>query len=259
VALANVAEREVFVTSKVLKGAAPEFSQKGADQLSTPILSRQTISPQIYERLRRAITTLQMLPSESLSEQELSQQLGVSRTPVREALIRLADDGLVDVVPQRGTFVAPIRLKDVEEAQFIREALEVSVVRRLAGHVTPEFEETGRLSLARQEQAAKRGDHELFLELDEAFHKRFCEAIELPKSWKLIQGVKLQMDRVRYLSLPQAGQLEVLLAQHRAIFEAVVAGRSEEAAGQMRKHLQEVLRTLRRLISERPDLFGETI
>lgn len=64
-----------------------------------------------------------MLPSDALSEKELSLQLGVSRTPVREALIRVADEGLIDILPQRGSFVAPIRLRDVEEAQFIRETL----------------------------------------------------------------------------------------------------------------------------------------
>ncbi|WP_432490685.1 GntR family transcriptional regulator, partial [Flavonifractor plautii] len=76
---------------------------------------RQPIAPQVYERLRRAITTLAMLPSEALSEKDLSLQLGVSRTPVREALIRLADEGLIDILPQRGSFVAPIRIHDVEE------------------------------------------------------------------------------------------------------------------------------------------------
>jgi len=100
-----------------------------------PMVARAAISPQIYERLRRAITTLELAPSESVSEKDLAQKLGVSRTPVREALIRLADEGLIDVLPQRGTFVAPIRLQDVEDAQFIREALEVAVVRRLTGHM----------------------------------------------------------------------------------------------------------------------------
>jgi GntR family transcriptional regulator, rspAB operon transcriptional repressor len=220
-----------------------------------PINSRLPISPQIYELLRRAITTLAMLPSESLSEQELAAQLGVSRTPVREALIRLADDGLIDILPQRGSFVAPIRLKEVEEAQFIREALEVAVVRRIAGHVGADFIDFGRDNLARQERAVKNVDRDSFLELDEAFHKNFCEAAGLPRSWRAIQVVKLQIDRVRYLSLPERGRLEVVLAQHKAIFAAVIDGPPDAAAAEMSRHLREVLRTVQTLNVQRPDLF----
>jgi GntR family transcriptional regulator, rspAB operon transcriptional repressor len=245
----------IILKPKTMRVDVPDPPPKSVSWLLEPINTRQPISPQIYERLRRAITTLAILPSESLSEQDLAQQLKVSRTPVREALIRLADDGLIDILPQRGSFVAPIRLKDVEGAQFIREALEVAVVRRLAGDPNPAFAEQCRLNLTRQEQAAKTGDYALFLELDEAFHRSLCEAIGLPKSWRVIQVVKLQMDRVRYLSLPQAGHLDVLLGQHRVIFDAVMAGRAEEAAKQMTKHLREVLISVRQLSIERPNLF----
>ncbi|MBZ9675026.1 GntR family transcriptional regulator [Mesorhizobium sp. ES1-1] len=230
--------------------------QRGPARALEPVNNRMPISPQIYERLRRAITTLTMLPSEALSEQDLAKQLGVSRTPVREALIRLADEGLIDILPQRGSFVAPIRLSDVEEAQFIREALEVSVVQKLAGHGSQEFLATARANLARQAKAVAEGDRELFLELDEAFHRSLSEEAGLPKSWRVIQVVKLQMDRVRYLSLPEPGHLETLLAQHVAIFEAVEAGEAKQAGARMTAHLREVLRTVQRLSVARPDLFG---
>ena len=206
-----------------------------------PVNPRLPIAPQIYERLRRAITTLIVLPSEALSEKELSLQLGVSRTPVREALIRLADEGLVDILPQRGSFVAPIRLRDVEEAQFIRESLEVAVARRLAGHCSPRFLAELKLNLARQESAVVERDRDLFMELDEAFHRGLCEEAGLSKSWRVIQSVKLQMDRVRYLSLPEPGHLDVLLAQHRQITQAIEAGETDEAGRHMSAHLKEVL------------------
>ncbi|MDF2619803.1 MAG: GntR family transcriptional regulator [Xanthobacteraceae bacterium] len=206
-----------------------------------PVNPRLPIAPQIYERLRRAITTLIVLPSEALSEKELSLQLGVSRTPVREALIRLADEGLVDILPQRGSFVAPIRLRDVEEAQFIRESLEVAVARRLAGHCSPRFLSELKLNLARQESAVAEQDRDFFLELDEAFHRGLCEEAGLSKSWRVIQSVKLQMDRVRYLSLPEPGHLDVLLAQHRQITEAIERGQADEAGLHMSAHLKEVL------------------
>lgn len=230
---------------------APSF---GNSETSDDINLRLPIAPQIYERLRRAITTLAMLPSEALSEKELSLQLGVSRTPVREALIRLSDEGLIDILPQRGSFVAPIRLKDVEEAQFIRESLEVAVVRRLAGHCSPKFLSELRGNLARQERAVAHENHDVFLDLDEAFHRSFCEEAGLSKSWRVIQSVKLQMDRVRYLSLPDPGHLTTLLAQHRAIFEAVEKGEAVGAGTAMSIHLQEVLRTAKKLSMQRADL-----
>ena len=230
--------------------------QREPSRVLEPVNNRMPISPQIYERLRRAITTLVMLPSEALSEQDLAQQLGVSRTPVREALIRLANEGLIDILPQRGSFVAPIRLSDVEEAQFIREALEVSVVQRLAGHASNAFIASVRTNLEMQRKAVAEGDRELFLELDEAFHRSLCEEAGLSRSWRVIQVVKLQMDRVRYLSLPEPGHLETLLNQHVAIFEAIETGEAGQAGQRMTAHLREVLRTVQHLNATRPDLFG---
>lgn len=222
---------------------------------SEPVNPRLPIAPQIYERLRRSITTLAILPSEALSEKDLAEQLSVSRTPIREALIRLADEGLIDILPQRGSFVAPIRLGDVEEAQFIREALEVCVIRRLAGRASAAFLDAGRRNLAEQAGAVARGDRERFLALDEDFHRSFCEEAGLPRSWRVVQAVKLQMDRVRYLSLPDDGHLQHLHQQHTAILDAVEEGAADTAAAGMTAHLQEVLQTVRRLNETRPDLF----
>jgi DNA-binding GntR family transcriptional regulator len=215
---------------------------------------RLPIATQVYERLRRAITTLTMLPSEALSEKELSLQLGISRTPVREALIRLADEGLIDILPQRGSFVAPIRLRDVEEAQFIRESLEVAVSRRLAASCSKRFLTEIKGNLHDQDKAVKAEALETFLELDEAYHRSFCEEAGLLKSWRVIQSVKLQMDRVRYLSLPDLDHLRVLLSQHRSIVEAIEAGDVEGAGRSMALHLREVLRTAQNLSQQRSDL-----
>ncbi len=87
----------------------------------------------------------------------------------------------------------------------------------------------------------RREDRDLFLELDEAFHRGLCEEAGLSKSWRVIQSVKLQMDRIRYLSLPEPGHLDVLLAQHRQITDAIECGQAEEAGRHMSAHLKEVL------------------
>jgi len=149
---------------------------------------------------------------------------------------------LVEILPQRGSFITPIRLHEVLEARFIREALEIAVVREAAASGRAEV--LGRLEnlLQAQRAAARDKDLERFLELDEAFHHTLSESVDKQRCWRLIQSVKHQLDRVRYLSLPEPGNLALLIRQHAAIAEAVLAGKPEKAETLMRGHLREVLR-----------------
>lgn len=213
------------------------------------------MTAQVHAMLRRAIITLQLKPSEALSEKELSLKLGISRTPVREALIRLADEGLVDILPQRGSFVAPIRMSEVKEAQFIREALETAVIRRAAEGGTPSFVAELEANLRNQQGAADARDFELFLQYDEAFHRTISESFGLAQSWRLIQNVKAQLDRVRYLSLPEPGHLGRLQTQHTMITQAIKENDPDLAAVVMRRHLQEVFLSVELLMREQPGLF----
>lgn len=216
---------------------------------------RRPVGAQVHEILRRSIITMRWPPRKKVSESELALQLGVSRTPVREALIKLAEDRLVEILPQRGTFVTPIRLHEVLEARFIREALEVAVVRQAAASGrTAVLGGLGNLLLA-QRAAARDKDLERFLELDEAFHYAFSESIDNRRCWRLIQTVKHQLDRVRYLSLPEPGNLALLVRQHAAIAQAVLAGNPDKAETLMRAHLREVLRFIEQKHAKEPDLF----
>jgi GntR family transcriptional regulator, rspAB operon transcriptional repressor len=227
-------------------------------------MSSETVDPklpitaQVHAALRRAILTMEIRPSTALSEKELSLRFGVSRTPVREALIKLADEGLVDIFPQRGTFVAPIRMDEVLEAQFIREALEAAVIRSSAQRSTPDLIARLRSLTAAQKRAAKEKDLEGFLQLDEAFHRAFSESVGQPRSWRLIQSVKAQLDRVRFLSLPEPGHLEAMVKQHEAIVRAVEAKDADEAERVMRGHLREVFRSTERLLARDPALFDDS-
>src|SRR3954465_11416261 len=108
---------------------------------------------QVYDRLRASIVTAELEPGRQLSENELAGRLGVSRTPVREALVRLRDDRLVEIVPQLGTFVAPISDRAVGDAQFVREALECAALRAAAPRVTAEDLDALEQNLAAQERA----------------------------------------------------------------------------------------------------------
>ncbi|WP_102224926.1 GntR family transcriptional regulator [Acidimangrovimonas sediminis] len=217
--------------------------------------ARQPIVSQIHRFLRGEILTLDLAPKQRLSEADLSQQMGVSRTPVREALIRLAEEGLVDILPQRGSFVAPIRLTEVREAQFIRAALECSIAERAAATMSPGLARYLEELLDRQKRAIAAGDRTGFLALDEAFHQALCDHCDLPRAWKILQTVKGQLDRVRYLSLPDSQHLATLLAQHRKITEAIAGGDAAAARQSMQAHLEEVFGSIELLSRERPEIF----
>lgn len=217
---------------------------------------KRSIVTQVYGSIRRSILTLRLAPYAALSEKELASQFSVSRTPVREALIKLAADGLVDILPQRGTFVAPIRFAEVMEAQFIREALEIAVIRRVASAPNVALLEELSDALSRQSDAIAKHDFETFLQLDENFHKMFSDYCELPNGWRMIQNVKGQLDRVRFLSLPEPGHLAALLDQHSQIVEAVRLNQPDLAAAQLQRHLREVFGTVEHLMQQNPPLFG---
>lgn len=217
-----------------------------------PKLPRAT---QAYAWIKRAILTLIFKPNEALSEKELSLKFGISRTPVREALIKLADEGLVDIKPQSGTYVSPIRVAEVVEAQFIREVLETEVVRKAADSVDEALKRTLRLNLQAQKMAIVHNDLAEFLKLDEAFHHAFSDFCSLPRAWRVIQTVKGQLDRVRYLSLPHPGHVAQLYAQHEAIGESVASGQADAAAEHMRHHLREVFKSIDELMQEQPSFF----
>ncbi|HET6238272.1 MAG TPA: GntR family transcriptional regulator [Acetobacteraceae bacterium] len=207
----------------------------------------------IYAILRRDIVTMRLRPAERLSENELAARFRTSRAPVREALIRLVEDGLIDVRPQRGSFVSRISLKAMERARFVREALEVAIIRRVAEQGVPdairaELED----AIARQLEA--RNDPEKFTELDDFFHRGFARAASLNSVWDVIEREKAQFDRVRYLSLPASTPVDVLVKQHRAILSAAVEKRPAAAEKAVRTHMSEVLRIVGGLAAAYPDL-----
>jgi GntR family transcriptional regulator, rspAB operon transcriptional repressor len=207
----------------------------------------------IYAILRRDIVTMRLRPAERLSENELAARFRTSRAPVREALIRLVEDGLIDVRPQRGSFVSRISLKAMERARFVREALEVAIIRSVAEQGVPdairaELED----AIARQLEA--RNDPEKFTELDDFFHRGFARAASLNSVWDVIEREKAQFDRVRYLSLPASTPVDVLVKQHRAILSAAVEKRPAAAEKAVRTHMSEVLRIVGGLAAAYPDL-----
>ena len=225
-----------------------------AAQIAAPVRAMPA-GAQAYAALRHAVVTLRLRPGQSLSEQGVAQQLRISRTPVREAFIKLAEAGLFEVLPQRGTFVRKISLKAVTDARFVREAIEVAVLREAVGRAGPALLATMRELVQAQRAAAAANDQERFMGLDDAFHRAFATAIDRAHAWTVIEAQKTQMDRVRYLSLPGATPVDRLIDQHEAILDAVERGDLAASEAAMRTHLAELLAVLDPLSRLYPDLF----
>ncbi|QQK79610.1 GntR family transcriptional regulator [Salicibibacter cibi] len=192
---------------------------------------------QVYESLRKDIITLKFKPGASLSEKEISEKLEVSRTPVREAFQKLAQDHLLDILPQRGSFVTLIDSTQVEDARFIREHLEVASVRLACSHFNAEVLERLSMNLRMQElfMEEKKFD-DLFL-LDEEFHALISKGCGKSRVWDVISQVNVHLDRVRMLSMAAEYNWKTILQHHADIMEAIKQGDADAAETIMRKHL----------------------
>lgn len=218
--------------------------------------SGERIASIVFNMLRHAIVSMHFRPGQALSEQEIANQLGVSRQPVREAFIKLSEAGLLTIRPQRGTFVVKISAKQVLDARFVREAVEVAVVRQACERITPSGIAALRDNLKAQWAIAEQPRSETFMELDEEFHRTIALGAECEYAWRIVEETKAQMDRVRYLSVPHATPLKRLIAQHEAILESIVARNPVKAEAAMGQHLREILTSLPELEQKFPDLFS---
>ncbi len=213
---------------------------------------------QVYAALRAAIVSAELEPGRRLSENELAELLGVSRTPVREALARLRDERLVAIVPQLGTFVTLISFAAVEDAAFVREALECAAIRRTVEHVTDAGLAGLQANLAAQERAEEQGDAEAFDTLDDALHRLLAELSGHEIAWSLARRANGHLDRVRGLSLPEPGYLGEMVAEHRELVAAIAAADADRAEAAMRHHLRMVLSSVPHIQAAHPEYFEES-
>jgi GntR family transcriptional regulator, rspAB operon transcriptional repressor len=208
----------------------------------------------VYETLRRQVLTLQLQPGEALSEKDLAADLGVSRTPVREGLILLAEDGLVQVFPQIGSFVSRVDMQRVADAQFLREAVELTALEDLPQHPDPELLAELDDNLAQQRAAS--GDVEAFFTLDERFHHALLRLSGHDQAWPTVVSAKGHLDRARRLGLYESSPPRLFADQHVDILEAVRTHDLALARSTMRHHLREVFADIERIRERKPDLFA---
>jgi DNA-binding GntR family transcriptional regulator len=216
----------------------------------------QPIPDQVYRLLRQSIITLRLQPGATIIEKQITDRLGISRTPVRDALRQLADEGLVNIRPQAGTFVALIDRQQLEEGRVIRRALEIEAVKRAAVCVDDAAIERLTDLLALQERAGKRNRYDEFIAYDDQFHRIINELSGLPRLWRVISGAKAQLDRVRHLSAPLPGQSARVLTQHRAVVAALARRDPERSVHALAHHLDDAYERITVLVSRHGELFG---
>lgn len=218
---------------------------------------RQARGPQVYKGLREAILDLRLSPGTPISENWVCQQCAVSRTPAREALIRLAQEELIVVFPQEGSFVAPISLKKVIEASFIREALEISIL-KMAGQVWTEADtQAAEEILERQRMHAAQGDNPAFYREDQGFHHYFATIAGAEGMSTVINETATHLIRIRKLTHREEGRMQQAIEDHEAILRHVASGDIDLAIQAITQHLSRVFQAHNRAAERYPEYFKD--
>jgi len=233
--------------------AAPRPLLTGPRRNTRP--ARATASARIYSDLRAELVSLARRPGEAISEAEIALTYGVSRTPVREAILKLADEGLVEIFPQSGIFVSRIPIGELPEAIIIRKALEETTTRMAAERATASQLLNLHAVLERQREATAAKDREGFHRADEMFHAAIAEVAGYPGIWPLILQVKVHVDRFRLLTLPQTGRMAEVIAEHEPILAAIEAHDPERARQAMARHLERLLDDISAIQTINPEFF----
>ncbi|MBY0350902.1 GntR family transcriptional regulator [Tabrizicola sp.] len=215
-----------------------------------------SLGQRVYQSLKHAILTLAYRPGDIIRKPEICDRLGVSRSPVADAVARLAADGLVDVVPQAGTFVTRLSMTDIREGAFIREAIEVAAAERVAEQVTDDQLRDLRRNLRLQEALAADGDQQGFMGLDGQMHDMMLSFTGFPRLPQVSQTAWLSVHRARQLILPVPGRLQATLDEHRLILAAFEARDPQAARLAVQHHLRQLLTYLQPLERNHPELFS---
>ncbi len=236
-----------------MRPAALSGAQARAANLAR--MAPRVTGERVFEDLHGQIVRGELRPGDPLFENKVAERYGLSRTPVREVFWRLGEAGFIRVVPQVGTFVAPINVAAVHDAQFIRETLECRAVADAArGAGAEDLAELQHGIVVQAEAMASRNFQAFFVE-DEAMHRKLMDMAGRPFVWTVIAGAKAQLDRVRFLSLEDEAWPAMIMAQHRAIVACVAEGDPAGAVQVMTAHLRTAFAAINRIAASHPDFF----
>lgn len=201
-------------------------------------LSRQdSMRDQVYALLRDLILTAEIKPGELINEKSIATQLGISRTPIREAVKRLSDEHLVDIVAQSATRASQLDLKSIEEAYLIRRALEMESAAQASQSMTQSHTDALARNIEQHTRAIENRQYAKAIDLDDAFHRYIASISELERLWRTIEVSKAQLDRCRHIMVPRVGQAEKTIEQHQIILRALNLCDSAKARDAMQAHL----------------------
>jgi DNA-binding GntR family transcriptional regulator len=224
--------------------------------LQVPARAQQA-AVQVYEQIRDLILSLELTPGTVLSRADLQRQFGLSSTPIRDALMRLEETGLVEVFPQSGTIVSLIDVPLARQAQFLRRAIEQEAVRLLSEAPDRALIERLRAVIREQASLARAKNLERFNDADLAFHKLLYEAAGVPDLWSLVRHRSGHIDRIRRLHLPIGGKANQIVRDHTAIVDAIENGEPDRAQAELRGHLSRSLAFTAELRARFPGYFKE--
>jgi DNA-binding GntR family transcriptional regulator len=225
-------------------------------ELAAPAASatRGQMGRDVYESIRSAILDCTFLPGMALSEQAVSDGLQVSRAPVREAFRQLATEGLLETLPQRGTFVARLSRAKIADAIFVREAIECRAA-ALAAAAPLAQRHTLEKIVSRQAKASAQKDYATHLSADEEFHHQILVLAGHPHAWTPLRLARTGMNRIRHLAIPVVGSNRIAIDHHRLIVQAILDGDGGAASEAMRVHIQSPLIFLDAILQRCPQYF----
>ncbi len=210
-------------------------------------------APQVYDRLREMIVSLVLPPGAPLSRLELARQFGLSSTPIRDALMRLNEEDLVDIFPQHATTVSRIDVKRAQQAHFLRQSLELEIVRALALAPDPQLIEELERTISLQQHFAEAGEFAAFMASDNDFHWQLYAAADKRELWTLVRSRSGHIDRLRRLHLPTPGKAQDIVSHHKMIVQSIQGGQPDAAQENVRKHLSGTLGYLDEIRARHPE------
>lgn len=215
-----------------------------------PIDSYKPLRDVVVESIRQAIISGQFPPGMRLMELQLAEEMGVSRTPVREAIRKMELEGLVIMIPRRGAYVADISIKDINEVYEVRTALDVLSAGLAAERIDKSEIQEMRELLAEEAALVEARDYPKIIDNDTAFHDVIYRASGNTRCMNIISNLREQITAIRGRSMPYPGRVEIMLKEHRAIFDAIAAGKVEKAQEAVRTHMENAEQTLLKVIKE---------
>ena len=216
-----------------------------------------TILGAVYDELKKNIISLHLAPGTVISTQEMATKLNVSRTPVREAFLRLQSEDLVETIPQKETIVSRINLKRVEQERFLREALEIAAIPYFLEHCSGEVLEKLRKNVKRQREFCFRKDYVGFVAQDNEFHRLIFEVADQQLSWNVIMNNNGHYNRIRTLTVQNEETLESSVCQHEYMIEMMQLRQADKLCDEFKNHVRKINEEKKDLIRKHKDFFSD--